>query len=171
MFQEVRNAVFASVAQKAIRRVACNVYEHLLRLDLNFHLSRQTGGLTRAIDRGTKGISFLLTSMVFHVLPTALEIGLVCSILVMPKPHNKLLFLTCPLQTYQYGAQFAAITAATMITYSAFTIATTSWRTKFRKQANAADNKAATVAVDSLINYEAVKVRLPSVLMQYAENG
>ncbi|KAK8152457.1 ABC transporter [Phyllosticta citrichinensis] len=140
MFQELRNAVFASVAQKAIRRVACGVYEHLLKLDLNFHLSRQTGGLTRAIDRGTKGISFLLTSMVFHVLPTALEISLVCGIL-----------------TYQYGAQFAFITAATMVAYTAFTITTTSWRTKFRKQANAADNRAATVAVDSLINYEAVK--------------
>ncbi|QDS71744.1 Iron-sulfur clusters transporter atm1, mitochondrial [Venturia effusa] len=140
VFQELRNAIFATVAQKAIRRVACSVYEHLLRLDLNFHLTRQTGGLTRAIDRGTKGISFLLSSMVFHVGPTALEIGLVCSIL-----------------TYQYGAKFAAITAATMVTYTAFTILTTSWRTKFRKQANAADNKAATAAVDSLINYEAVK--------------
>ncbi|KAL1637342.1 Iron-sulfur clusters transporter atm1, mitochondrial [Diplodia intermedia] len=140
VFQELRNAIFASVAQKAIRRVACSVYEHLLRLDLNFHLSRQTGGLTRAIDRGTKGISFLLTSMVFSILPTALEISMVCGIL-----------------TYQYGAKFAAITAATMAAYSAFTISTTAWRTKFRKQANAADNRAATVAVDSLINYEAVK--------------
>ncbi|KAF2240690.1 P-loop containing nucleoside triphosphate hydrolase protein [Trematosphaeria pertusa] len=140
LFQELRNAVFASVAQKAIRRVACSVYEHLLKLDLSFHLSRQTGGLTRAIDRGTKGISFLLTSMVFHILPTALEISLVCGIL-----------------TYQYGAKFALITGVTMAAYSAFTILTTSWRTKFRKQANAADNKAATVAVDSLINYEAVK--------------
>ena len=74
--------MFASVAQKAIRRVAGNVFEHLLRLDLNFHLTRQTGGLTRAIDRGTKGISFLLTSMVFHIVPTALEISLVCGILV-----------------------------------------------------------------------------------------
>ncbi|BCS24429.1 ATP-binding cassette Fe/S cluster precursor transporter ATM1 [Aspergillus puulaauensis] len=140
LFQELRNAVFASVAQKAIRRVARNVFEHLLRLDLNFHLSRQTGGLTRAIDRGTKGISFLLTSMVFHVVPTALEISLVCGIL-----------------THQYGLKFAAITATTMLAYSAFTITTTAWRTKFRKQANAADNKGATVAVDSLINYEAVK--------------
>ncbi|KAJ4984692.1 iron-sulfur cluster transporter ATM1 [Stagonosporopsis vannaccii] len=138
--QELRNAVFASVAQKAIRKVACSVYEHLLKLDLNFHLTRQTGGLTRAIDRGTKGISFLLSSMVFHIFPTALEISLVCGIL-----------------TYQYGWQFALITSATMATYAAFTILTTSWRTKFRKQANAADNKAATVAVDSLINYEAVK--------------
>ncbi|KAL2814850.1 P-loop containing nucleoside triphosphate hydrolase protein [Aspergillus cavernicola] len=140
LFQELRNAVFASVAQKAIRKVARSVFEHLLRLDLNFHLSRQTGGLTRAIDRGTKGISFLLTSMVFHVVPTALEISLVCGIL-----------------TYQYGFQFAAITTGTMVAYTAFTIATTAWRTKFRKQANAADNRGATVAVDSLINYEAVK--------------
>ncbi|KAL8780255.1 MAG: hypothetical protein Q9203_000286 [Teloschistes exilis] len=140
VFQELRNAVFASVAQKAIRRVACNVFNHLLKLDLGFHLSRQTGGLTRAMDRGTKGISFLLTSMVFHILPTALEISMVCGIL-----------------TYQYGPRFAAITAATMIAYSAFTIATTSWRTKFRKQANAADNAGATIAVDSLINFEAVK--------------
>ncbi|RAL09662.1 ATP-binding cassette Fe/S cluster precursor transporter ATM1 [Aspergillus homomorphus CBS 101889] len=140
VFQELRNAVFASVAQKAIRKVARNVFEHLLRLDLNFHLTRQTGGLTRAIDRGTKGISFLLTSMVFHVVPTALEISLVCGIL-----------------TYQYGFKFAAITATTMLAYSAFTITTTAWRTRFRKQANAADNRGATVAVDSLINYEAVK--------------
>ncbi|KAK4992930.1 Iron-sulfur clusters transporter atm1, mitochondrial [Elasticomyces elasticus] len=140
LLQELRNAVFASVAQKAIRRVAGSVFEHLLKLDLNFHLSRQTGGLTRAIDRGTKGISFLLTSMVFHIIPTALEISLVCGIL-----------------TYQYGWQFALITAGTMVAYTAFTITTTSWRTKFRKAANAADNKGATVAVDSLINYEAVK--------------
>ncbi|PGG95388.1 iron-sulfur clusters transporter atm1, mitochondrial [Helicocarpus griseus UAMH5409] len=140
LFQELRNAVFASVAQKTIRRVARNVFDHLLRLDLNFHLTRQTGGLTRAIDRGTKGISFLLTSMVFHIFPTALEISLVCGIL-----------------TYQYGPRFAAITAATMMAYTAFTITTTAWRTKFRKQANAADNKGATIAVDSLINYEAVK--------------
>ncbi|KAH8167151.1 hypothetical protein CIB48_g1082 [Xylaria polymorpha] len=140
IFQELRNAVFASVAQKAIRKVACDVFHHLLRLDLNFHLTKQTGGLTRAIDRGTKGISFLLTSMVFHIVPTALEIGMVCGIL-----------------TWQYGASFAAITLATMSAYTAFTIWTTAWRTKFRRQANAADNKASTVAVDSLINFEAVK--------------
>ncbi|KAF3907151.1 hypothetical protein ABW21_db0205826 [Orbilia brochopaga] len=139
-FQEIRNAVFATVAQTAIRRVACDVFNHLLRLDLNFHLTRQTGGLTRAIDRGTKGISFVLTSMVFHILPILLEISMVCGIL-----------------TYNYGAQFAVVTAVTMSAYTAFTIVTTSWRTKFRKQANAADNAAATVAVDSLINFEAVK--------------
>ncbi|KAI5284745.1 Iron-sulfur clusters transporter atm1, mitochondrial, partial [Ascosphaera aggregata] len=140
IFQEMRNAVFASVAQKTIRKVARNVFAHLLHLDLNFHLSRQTGGLIRAIDRGTKGISFLLTSMVFHIFPTALEISMVCGIL-----------------TYQYGPTFAAITATTMAAYAAFTITTTAWRTRFRRQANAADNQGATVAVDSLINYEAVK--------------
>lgn len=140
VMQELRNAVFASVAQKAIRNVARNVFDHLLHLDLSFHLSKQTGGLTRAIDRGTKGISFLLTSMVFHILPTILEIGMVCAIL-----------------TYQYGGQFAAITLTTMAAYTGFTITTTAWRTKFRRQANAADNKASTVAVDSLINYESVK--------------
>ncbi|CAG7916203.1 unnamed protein product [Penicillium olsonii] len=140
LFQELRNAVFVSVAQKAIRKLASNVFEHLLRLDLNFHLARQTGGLHRAIDRGTRGISSLLSSMVFHIAPNALEISLVCSIL-----------------TYQYGFQFAAITTATMAAYTAFTITTTAWRTKFRKQANAAENLGSTVAYDSLINYEAVK--------------
>lgn len=138
--QEIRNAIFASVAQKAIRRVAHNVFNHLLRLDLNFHLTRQTGGLTRAIDRGTKGISFVLTSMVFHVLPTTLEIAIVSGIL-----------------TYQYGTTYAAITALSMIGYISFTIWTTAWRTKFRRAANLADNKGSTVAVDSLINFETVK--------------
>ncbi|KAG0031459.1 Iron-sulfur clusters transporter atm1, mitochondrial [Podila clonocystis] len=140
IFGELRNAVFAAVAQKAIRRVSANVFEHLHRLDMSFHLTKQTGGLSRAIDRGTKGISFLLSSMVFHLLPTALEITMVCSIL-----------------TYQFGPSFAAVTAATMGAYAWFTIQTTAWRTKFRKQANAADNQAATVAVESLINFESVK--------------
>ncbi|KAK9463678.1 P-loop containing nucleoside triphosphate hydrolase protein [Lipomyces oligophaga] len=140
LFGELRNAIFASVAQRAIRSVALDVFQHLLRLDLNFHLSRQTGGLSRAIDRGTKGISFVLSSMIFHVLPIALEISMVCGVL-----------------TYNYGTSFAAVTFFTMLAYTIFTIKTTSWRTQFRKDANKADNRAATVAVDSLINYEAVK--------------
>ncbi|KDE04883.1 iron-sulfur clusters transporter ATM1 [Microbotryum lychnidis-dioicae p1A1 Lamole] len=140
VFSELRNAVFANVAQGAIRRVARGVFTHLLNLDVQFHLTRQTGGLTRAIDRGTKGISFLLSSIVFHVVPTALEISMVCGIL-----------------SYKFGWDFAAVTLATMGAYTWFTIKTTSWRTKFRKQANAADNRAATMSVDSLINYEAVK--------------
>ncbi|KAK4047946.1 Iron-sulfur clusters transporter atm1, mitochondrial [Microbotryomycetes sp. JL221] len=140
VFSELRNAVFANVAQGAIRRVARGVFQHLLNLDIGFHLTRQTGGLTRAIDRGTKGISFLLSSMVFHVVPTALEISMVCGIL-----------------SYKFGWDFAAVTLTTMAAYAWFTIKTTAWRTKFRKQANAADNRAATMSVDSLINYDAVK--------------
>ncbi|KAJ9126554.1 Iron-sulfur clusters transporter atm1, mitochondrial [Naganishia onofrii] len=140
LFSELRNAIFASVAQRAIRQVAQSTFSHLLAMDMGFHLTRQTGGLMRAIDRGTKGISFLLSSIVFHVIPTALEVSMVCGIL-----------------SYKFGWDFAAVTALTMIAYSWFTIKTTAWRTQFRKQANAADNKGATVAVDSLINYEAVK--------------
>ncbi|CAG8808020.1 35944_t:CDS:10 [Gigaspora margarita] len=137
LFSELRNAIFANVAQKAIRHVAKNVFYHLHKLDLDFHLKRQTGGLSRAIDRGT---NFLLSSLVFHVMPTALEIAIVCGILI----NN-------------YGTRFATVTIITMATYAAFTIKTTSWRTRFRKEANQADNEAATVAVDSLLNYEAVK--------------
>ncbi|KAJ7300740.1 P-loop containing nucleoside triphosphate hydrolase protein [Mycena albidolilacea] len=137
---ELLNAVFANIGQSAIRKVARETFEHLLSLDLRFHLSRQTGGLTRAIDRGTKGITFLLQALLFRVAPTALEIGLVCGIL-----------------TYNFGWDFAAITALTLAAYTWFTIRTTSWRTRFRREANQADNKAASSAVDSLINFEAVK--------------
>lgn len=140
-FSELRNAVFANVAQRSIRSVARSVFTRLLSLDLSWHLSRQTGGLTRAIDRGTKGISFLLTSLVFHIVPTALEISLVCGIL-----------------SYKCGPSFAAVTAVTMAAYAAFTIKTTSWRTKFRKEANEADNRGASTSLDSLLNYESVKV-------------
>ncbi|KAF9037705.1 iron-sulfur clusters transporter ATM1 [Panaeolus papilionaceus] len=137
---ELLNAVFANIGQRAIRKVARETFEHLLNLDLKFHLSRQTGGLTRAIDRGTKGISFLLQAILFRIAPTALEITMVCGIL-----------------TYKFGWDFAAITVLAMATYTWFTVRTTSWRTHFRRDANKADNKAATVAVDSLINFEAVK--------------
>ncbi|CAG85125.2 DEHA2B03894p [Debaryomyces hansenii CBS767] len=140
LFGELRNAVFASVAQTAIKRVAHNTFVHLLNMDLNFHLSRQTGGLTRAIDRGTKGISYVLNAMVFHIIPISFEISMVCGILI-----------------YNYGLSFAAVTLATMLSYSVFTIKTTAWRTGFRRQANNADNQAATVALDSLLNYESVK--------------
>ncbi|RSH93196.1 Iron-sulfur clusters transporter atm1, mitochondrial [Saitozyma podzolica] len=140
LFGELRNAIFASISQGAIRKVARETFEHLLNMDMKFHLERQTGGLTRAIDRGTKGISFILSSIVFHVIPTALEITMVCGIL-----------------TWKFGWDFAAVTAITMGLYTWYTVTTTAWRTKFRKQANAADNKGATVAVDSLINFEAVK--------------
>lgn len=137
---ELRNAIFATVAQGAIKSVANNTFKHLLNLDLPFHLSRQTGGLTRAIERGTKGISYVLSAMVFHIIPITFEISVVCGIL-----------------TYNYGPAFAAVTLLTMLTYSIFTIKTTTWRTTFRRRANVADQKAASVALDSLINYETVK--------------
>lgn len=140
LFGELRNAIFASVAQTAIKRVALNTFRHLLNMDLHFHLSRQTGGLTRAIDRGTKGISYVLNAMVFHIIPISFEISVVCGVL-----------------TYNYGVTFATVTFFTMLAYSIFTIRTTAWRTKFRRQANNADNQAGNVALDSLINFEAVK--------------
>jgi ATP-binding cassette subfamily B (MDR/TAP) protein 7 len=140
VFGELRNAIFATVAQKAIRQVATNTFEHLLQLDLGFHLARQTGAMTRAIERGTKGISYVLTSMVFHIIPLTLEISIVSGIL-----------------TWNYGFPFAAMAVSTMAAYTFFTIKTTSWRSQFRRDANKADNKAANVALDSLINYESVK--------------
>ncbi|KAF9223640.1 P-loop containing nucleoside triphosphate hydrolase protein [Gyrodon lividus] len=140
VFGELLNAVFANIGQRAIRKVARETFEHLLNLNIKFHLSRQTGGLTRAIDRGTKGITFMLQAILFRIVPTALEISMVCGIL-----------------TYKFGWDFAAITATTLAAYTWFTVRTTSWRIQFRRDANKADNKAATSAVDSLINYEAVK--------------
>lgn len=141
LFGELRNAIFASVAQGTIKQVARNTFVHLLNMDLSYHLARQTGGLTRAIERGTKGISYVLTAMVFHIIPITFEISVVCGIL-----------------TYNYGASFAAVTLSTMLAYTIFTIRTTTWRTGFRRQANKADQEAASVALDSLINYEAVKI-------------
>lgn len=140
LLSELLNAVLANIGQHAIRRVARETFEHLMNMDLQFHLSRQTGGLTRAIDRGTKGIAFLIQAIIFRIAPTALEISLVCGIL-----------------TYKFGWDFAAITVLAMATYTWFTVKTTSWRTRFRREANKADNKSASVAVDSLINFEAVK--------------
>ncbi|KAJ2624834.1 Iron-sulfur clusters transporter atm1, mitochondrial [Coemansia spiralis] len=140
VLQELRNAIFANVQQQAIRNLALGVYKHLLNLDIRFHLSRETGGLTRAIDRGTKGISFILSSLIVHLAPTFLEIGIVAGILAK-----------------NFGSQYAIVTVATMTTYIIFTLVITQWRTKFRREMNVADNRAATVAIDSLINYESVK--------------
>lgn len=127
---ELLNAIFANISQRAIRKVARETFEHLLNLDLKFHLSRQTGGLTRAIDRGTKGISFLLQAILFRIAPTALEITMVCGILVCIF-NNCLgddLSLSFSYQTYKFGWDFAAITVLAMATYTWFTVQTTSWR-------------------------------------------
>lgn len=137
---ELRNAVFAKVAQGTIRNVARKVFMHLHNLDLSYHLSRQTGSLNRTIDRGTRAINFILSSMVFNVVPTLLEISMVAGILA-----------------YKFGAPFAWITSFTVAAYTLFTLSVTQWRTKFRQDMNKADNAASSRATDSLINYETVK--------------
>ncbi|XP_078068026.1 iron-sulfur clusters transporter ABCB7, mitochondrial isoform X3 [Mustelus asterias] len=139
-FNELRNAVFGKVAQSSIRRIAKNVFLHLHNLDLSFHLSRQTGALSKAIDRGTRGISFVLSALVFNLGPTIFEVLLVSSILY-----------------YKCGGQYALITLGTLTAYSAFTIGITQWRTRFRIKMNEADNDAGNAAIDSLLNYETVK--------------
>ncbi|MGL6040814.1 MAG: ABC transporter transmembrane domain-containing protein, partial [Deefgea sp.] len=137
---ELRDAVFAKVTQGAIRKVALQVFEHLHRLSLRFHLERQTGGMSRDIDRGTKGISFLLNFMLFNILPTLVEISLVAIILLK-----------------KYHWTFAAVTFGTVAIYIAFTLGITEWRMRFRRDMNEMDSKANTRAIDSLINYETVK--------------
>lgn len=139
-FGELRDAVFARVAQRAVRRVALRVFRHLHALSLRFHLDRRTGGLSRAIERGTKGIEFLLAFMLFNVLPTLIEIGLVCGILI-----------------YRYEASFAAITLASVLVYIGFTFLVTEWRIRFVRRMNDSDEQANTKAIDSLLNYETVK--------------
>jgi ATP-binding cassette subfamily B protein len=140
LFGELRDALFAKVTQRAIRRVALQVFEHLHSLSLRFHLERQTGGVSRDIERGTRGISFLLTFLLFNILPTLLEIGLVAAILFV-----------------KYDPWFAIITFATLVLYIAFTLVVTEWRMVFRRTMNDMDSKANTRAIDSLINYETVK--------------
>lgn len=140
LFGELRDALFAKVTQRAIRRVALQVFEHLHSLSLRFHLERQTGGVSRDIERGTRGISFLLTFLLFNILPTLLEIGLVAGVLF-----------------YKYNPWFAIITFVTLVIYIAFTLTITEWRMVFRRTMNDMDSKANTRAIDSLINYETVK--------------
>ncbi|XP_026541241.1 ATP-binding cassette sub-family B member 7, mitochondrial [Notechis scutatus] len=142
LFNEARNAVFGKVAQNSIRRIAKNVFLHLHQLDLGFHLNRQTGALSKAIDRGTRGISFVLSALVFNLGPTLFEVALVSGILY-----------------YKCGGHFALVTLGTLGAYTAFTIGLTQWRTKFRIEMNKADNDAGNAAIDSLLNYETVKVK------------
>ncbi|MFA6016337.1 MAG: ABC transporter ATP-binding protein/permease [Gallionellaceae bacterium] len=140
LFGELRDAVFAKVTQRAIRRVSIQVFAHLHNLSLRFHLERQTGGVSRDIERGTRGISFLLTFLLFNILPTLLEIGLVAAILFV-----------------KYNPWFAIITFATLVIYIIFTLFITEWRMVYRRTMNEMDSKANTRAIDSLINYETVK--------------
>ncbi len=139
-FAELRDFVFARVGQRAIRHIALIVFRHLHSLALHFHLDRQTGGLSRAIERGIKGIDFLLRFMLFNILPTLVEITLVCGILWS-----------------LFGFIFSFITLITVVIYVAFTLLFTEWRLKFRRAMNESDNDANTKAIDSLLNYETVK--------------
>lgn len=139
-FSELRNAVFAQVAQHSIRKIATNVFMHMHKLDLRFHLNRQTGALSKTIDRGSRGINFVLSAMVFNIAPTIFELALVSSILAI-----------------QCGPAFAGISLACVGVYAAFTLGITSWRTQFRVHMNKAENDAGNKAIDSLINYETVK--------------
>ncbi len=140
LFGELRDAIFAKVTQRAIRRVANKVFSHLHSLSLRFHLERQTGGVSRDIERGTRGISFLLNFMLFNILPTLLEIGLVLAILIS-----------------QYDIRFSIIIFMTLLAYIALTLIVTEWRMIFRRTMNNMDSKANTQAIDSLLNYETVK--------------
>ncbi len=137
---ELRDAIFAKVTQRSIRRVAMRVFEHLHALSLRFHLERQTGGVSRDIERGSRGISFVLNFMVFNILPTLVEIGLVAGILIA-----------------KYEYRFAVVTFTTLAVYVLFTLLITEWRMEFRRAMNESDSKANTKAIDSLLNYETVK--------------
>eukprot|EP00878_Enallax_costatus_P011520 GHUV01012026.1.p1 GENE.GHUV01012026.1~~GHUV01012026.1.p1 ORF type:complete len:734 (+),score=173.55 GHUV01012026.1:460-2661(+) len=137
---EMRNVVFAKVSQSVIRDTAKQVFRHLHELDLQFHLSRQTGALNRVIDRGTRGINWTLSSMVFNVVPTVFEVVMVSAIL-----------------TAKCGVGLAALTCGTVAAYMAFTFSITQWRTQFRKDMNRAEAQANNRAIDSLLNYETVK--------------
>ena len=140
LFGELRDVVFARVTQGSIRRIALKVFRHLHALSLRFHLDRQTGGVSRDIERGTRGIRFLLNFMVFNILPTLIEIGMIAVILL-----------------YNYSIWFALIPFGTALFYIAFTLIVTEWRLKFRRTMNEMDSKANTRAIDSLLNFETVK--------------
>jgi ATP-binding cassette subfamily B protein len=140
LFQELRNAVFVKVQARAARRISLTVFRHLHALSLRFHLDRQTGGLSRVVERGTKAITFVLNIMVFSIGPTILEILFVAVILWA-----------------LFDVSFAAVTLGTIVAYVAFTLLFTNWRLRFRRRMNEMDQDANTKAVDSLLNFETVK--------------
>ncbi len=140
IFSEAKEYLFSRVAQRAVRAAAMTAFTHLHGLSMRFHLDRQTGGLTRAIERGAKGMEFLMTSAAFEVVPLLVEVVFVSALLWA-----------------LFGYEYAVITFVTVCLYAFFTLKVTEWRMKFRRQMNTADEQAATKAVDSLINYETVK--------------
>ncbi len=139
-FTELREFFFAKVTQRAVRNIALKVFRHLHALSLRFHLNRQTGGVTRDIERGTRGISSLVSYTLFSILPTLVEISLVLGYLAV-----------------RYDIWFSAITIVALVVYIPFTVVVTEWRTHFRRTMNDLDSKANVRAIDSLLNYETVK--------------
>src|SRR6185436_14886282 len=140
LFGELRDVLFVRVTQRAIRRVALGVFRHLHSLSLRFHLDRQTGGMTRDIERGTRGISTLLSYLLFSIIPVILEFALVAAVLLG-----------------KFDWRFAAVTFGAVVIYIGFTITVTEWRIEIRRRANELDSRANTRAIDSLLNYETVK--------------
>ncbi|MCD2511122.1 ABCB family ABC transporter ATP-binding protein/permease [Comamonas endophytica] len=140
LFTELRELVFAKATQGAARSIALKTFEHLHALSLRFHLERQTGGMTRDIERGVRSTESLISYSLYSILPTLIEMALVLSILAL-----------------RFDAWFAVITLAALLTYITFTVLVTGWRTRFRREANAQESAAHTKAVDSLLNYETVK--------------
>ena len=137
---EVRDTLFGRVTERAMRRLGLKVFKHLHNLDLGFHLNRRTGGLSRDIERGTNGVSFLMRFMVFNIVPTLLEITLVVGLLL-----------------FQFGVSFALIIVVSVVAYIGFSMKATDWRTRFVTQMNEADSTTNSRAVDSLLNFETVK--------------
>ena len=140
IFEELRDLIFVKVEQHAQRTIALNTFRHLHQLSLDFHLSRQTGGLSRVIERGTRGIQFLLDFMTFNIIPTILEIILVTGVLV-----------------YHFNLAYASVIFVTIVIYIVLTLMVTEWRLKYRRAMNTAETKANTRAIDSLLNFETVK--------------
>ena len=140
LFTELRELVFAKATQGASRQIALQTFEHLHALSLRFHLERQTGGMTRDIERGVRGIESLVSFSLYSIVPTLVEVAMVLTILAV-----------------KFDARFAWITGGALVLYIAFTVMVTEWRTQFRRQANEADSSAHTKAIDSLLNYETVK--------------
>ncbi len=140
LFAEIRDSIFGRVTERSMRRIGLKVFRHLHALDIDFHLNKKTGGLSRDIERGTTGISFLMRFMIFNIIPTIFEIALVLGILLV-----------------KFGVNFAVITILAIISYIAFSFSATEWRLKFIRQANIADSASNSQAIDSLLNYETVK--------------
>ncbi|HEY5716144.1 MAG TPA: ABC transporter ATP-binding protein/permease [Psychromonas sp.] len=140
LFGELRDTLFGRVTERAMRRIGLTVFEHLHHLDLDFHLNRQTGGLSRDMERGVSGISFVMRFMIFNIIPTLLELSFVVVILL-----------------FNYGFSFALVIILAVLSYVAYSVKATQWRTEFIREANLADSESNSRAIDSLLNYETVK--------------